>query len=149
MKKQRSRITFLQILQVVKLPTSSCPWLCIGSNRMAVPLSFSPMVSCSALIMQRLQLRKNCYLNLTFTLLYACRIAFLHRTPLSRQIFCSSIGRIPRRKLGSTAWICRKDIRTFQKRNLWSWNTSLLLSNGGMTVKKSQSMDLIRLRSIL
>ena len=25
MKKQRSRITFLQILQVVKLPTSSCP----------------------------------------------------------------------------------------------------------------------------
>ena len=83
----------------------------------AVPLSFSPMVSCSALIMQRLQLRKNCYLNLTFTLLYACRIAFLHRTPLSRQIFCSSIGRIPRRKLGSTAWICRKDIRTSPRRS--------------------------------
>lgn len=38
-------------------------------------------------------------------------------TPLSRQIFCSSIGRIPRRKLGSTAWICRKDIRTSPRRS--------------------------------
>lgn len=70
-----------------------------------------------AIVKTTLQLRKNCYLNLTFTLLYACRIAFLHRTPLSRQIFCSSIGRIPRRKLGSTAWICRKDIRTSPRRS--------------------------------
>lgn len=58
------------------------------------------------------QSRKSCCPSSTSTRSSVCRTAFLRRTPLSRQTSFSSTGHIPRPKLGSIAWICRKDIRT-------------------------------------
>ena len=44
--------------------------------------------------------------------------AYLHRTPLSRRIFCSLNEPILQRRFGFIALICRKAIRTSRRRNL-------------------------------
>lgn len=66
----------------------------------------------------KIAIKKNYYLSLTFILLSACRIAYLHRTPLSRRIFCSLTEPILQRRFGFIALICRKAIRTSRRRNL-------------------------------
>lgn len=74
--------------------------------------SFCQMASCSVRITPKWRSRKSCFPSLTSIRSSVCRTAFLRRTPLSRQTFFSSTGRIPQRRPGSTDWICRRDTRT-------------------------------------
>lgn len=67
--------------------------------------------SCLVQIMPKWQSRKSCCPSSTSIRSFVCHTAFLRHTLLSRQTFCSSTGRIPQRRPGSTAWICRRDIR--------------------------------------